>query len=198
MGILTRREQTALIVFFILGVAYAIWHIHVRSVEKVDLGSDIPSNLKVIVVQVEGAVVNPGPVTVLENSTVGDAIEAAGGFRPDADDGSVDTTSKVTSGQKIIVPYRDEEKSDNKTGSDYSPDDQSKPDSHRSSRLININYASMKELAAIPGIGEELAARIVKYRLAHGRFKKIEEIMNVDGIGEKKFRQIKGYITVGD
>ncbi len=62
--------------------------------------------------------------------------------------------------------------------------------------LININTASAELLCQLPGIGPKTAARIVEYRQTHGRFRTIEEIMNVRGIGPKKFEQIKNRITV--
>jgi len=62
---------------------------------------------------------------------------------------------------------------------------------------ININTASLKELQKLPKIGVKVAQRIIDYRKAHGNFKKTEEIMKVQGIGEKTFKQIKDLITVG-
>ncbi len=60
---------------------------------------------------------------------------------------------------------------------------------------LNINIASQKALAQLPGIGEKTAKKIVEYRNAHGFFNSIEEIKNVSGIGEKKFEKLKDYIT---
>ena len=65
-------------------------------------------------------------------------------------------------------------------------------------KLININAASIEELTALPGIGVKTAERIVLYRKAHGKFKKIEDLMNVKGIGEKKFLRLRHLITVGE
>ena len=62
---------------------------------------------------------------------------------------------------------------------------------------VNINTASAAELEALPGIGAKTAARIVEYRQKNGSFKKVEELMNVRGVGEKNFLKLKAQITVG-
>jgi competence protein ComEA len=61
---------------------------------------------------------------------------------------------------------------------------------------ININTASAAELEALPGIGAKTAGRIVEYRQKNGPFKKVEELMNVRGVGEKNFLKLKPQITV--
>ena len=61
---------------------------------------------------------------------------------------------------------------------------------------ININTASAKELDALPGIGAKTAALIVEYRQKNGPFKKIEELINVRGVGEKSFLKLKPQLTV--
>lgn len=62
--------------------------------------------------------------------------------------------------------------------------------------VININTASVAALEALPGIGAKTAARIVEYRQKNGPFRKIEELMNVRGVGEKGFLKLKTQITV--
>jgi comEA protein len=62
---------------------------------------------------------------------------------------------------------------------------------------ININTASASELESLPRIGPKVAQRIVDFRTKNGNFKKVEEIMKIQGIGEKVFDQIKDLITVG-
>jgi len=62
--------------------------------------------------------------------------------------------------------------------------------------IVNLNTASASDLEGLPGIGAKTAARIVEYRQKNGPFKKIEELMNVRGVGEKNFLKLKPQITV--
>jgi competence protein ComEA len=64
--------------------------------------------------------------------------------------------------------------------------------------VVNLNSATATQIATLPGVGEKAAQRIVEYREKNGGFKKIEELMNVKGIGEKSFLKLKPLITVGD
>ena len=74
-----------------------------------------------------------------------------------------------------------------------------KPDATaaRPAAIVNLNTATPAELEQLPGVGARTAARIVEYRQKKGPFKKIEELMNVQGIGEKSFLRIRTQITVG-
>jgi competence protein ComEA len=62
--------------------------------------------------------------------------------------------------------------------------------------VININTATAEQLDSLPGVGAKLAARIVDYRQKNGGFKKLEDLMNVQGIGEKNFLKLKPLITI--
>lgn len=64
-------------------------------------------------------------------------------------------------------------------------------------RPINLNTATATELAQLPGIGGKTAERILAWRKEHGSFKRVEEIMNVKGVGEKSFQRIKAHLTLG-
>ena len=69
-----------------------------------------------------------------------------------------------------------------------------KPDT---TTAININTASAADFESLPGIGAKTAARIIEYRQKNGAFKRIEELMNVRGIGEKAFLKLRAQLTVG-
>jgi competence protein ComEA len=62
---------------------------------------------------------------------------------------------------------------------------------------ININTASLVDLQKLPGIGAKTAGRVIEYRQKNGPFKRVEELMNVRGVGEKSFLKLKSQISVG-
>ena len=65
-----------------------------------------------------------------------------------------------------------------------------------STEIVNLNTATAAQIASLPGIGPKTADLVVEYRVKNGPFKKIEEVMNVRGIGEKSFLKIKNRLTV--
>jgi competence protein ComEA len=74
----------------------------------------------------------------------------------------------------------------------------STPKAAGAAAVVNLNTATATQIATLPGIGEKAAQRIIEYREKNGGFKKVEELMNVKGIGEKSFLKLKPLITVGD
>ncbi len=139
-----------------------------------------------IKVDIEGAVEHPGVYTFYQGDRVEDAIFAAGP-KEDADLSKVEMSlaAKLIDGQRIIVPSR-EEVAGITTSSSVSS----------SEGKININTASLGELDTLPGIGEKTAQKIIDWRDTYGGFRTIEDIKDVKGIGDKKFEDMKDYITV--
>ena len=83
------------------------------------------------------------------------------------------------------------------TGRTYQEEyDETAPDDHLTNGKIDINTATVDILVMLPGIGEVTANRIVTYREEHGPYKSIEDLLNVEGIGEGKLKDIENYITV--
>ena len=75
-------------------------------------------------------------------------------------------------------------------------DNKNDSDNSELKEVVNINTADVSKLSTLNGIGESKAQAIIKYREDNGKFTKIEDIMNVSGIGEKAFEKIKDFITV--
>lgn len=143
-----------------------------------------------ILVYVVGAVKSPGVYTLNEGSRVKDAIEIAGGPLSDADLLVLNLAEKLQDEDKIYIPKQGEVDEVTQGKSSQNIGLSSKDDGK-----ININTADISELEILPGIGPATAQKIIDYRNENGRFKSIEEIKNVSGIGDKKFEQIKDKIT---
>ena len=165
----------------------------------------VPSAL--INVFVCGAVNCEGVFSLPEDSLVIDAVNAAGGFRNDADRDYLNLARQVKNNERIYVPTISETNSLStvedikgtgvKITNEESVTGKSAVSSGGSTEmLININTASISELTALPGIGEARAKEIVSYRTNVGAFREISDIKNVSGIGDKMFERLKAYITV--
>ena len=160
------------------------------------LDNEPPEN---VVVYVCGAVVNPGVYELSEGSRIDDALAAAGGFSEDADRTYVNLAARLSDGSKLQIPTISETSDEalaKEIESFDTGDNGYKSGALDGSGLININTASQTELATLPGIGEGIAGKIIKYRDENGSFKSIEDIMKVSGIKDKLFSKIKDQITV--
>lgn len=133
-----------------------------------------------VYVDIDGAVINPGVYRLFEGSRVIDAINIAGGLTDKAFTQNLNKARILVDGEKIFV----NEEGDAGAEVLYIED-----------KLININTASEDSLMSLPGIGEVYAKRIVEYRNAK-RFNSIEEIKNIQGIGDKTFEKLKDLITI--
>lgn len=153
---------------------------------------------QLIAVYVCGAVNSPGVYELEDGSRICDALDAAGGFTGDADENYVNLAARLSDGTKLLIPTEEETARGAviaDTPSFDSGTQQSLGDSDQKS-LVNINTATKEELKSIPGIGDGIAGKIVRYREEKGSFKSCEDIMKVSGIKEKLFSKIRDYITV--
>jgi competence protein ComEA len=154
-----------------------------------------------ITVDVAGAVLRPGVYELPASARSADAITAAGGFAPSADQAALSLAQPLQDGDKLIVPEAGANRSASAAIVPEAPD----VGASRGSvldvagvALININTASALELEALPAIGPVTAQAIVDYRTTHGNFRSVEEIVSVKGIGPATLEKIKLLITVGD
>ncbi len=140
--------------------------------------------IAVLTVHVAGAVVCPGVYQLKEGNRVVDAVKAAGNALPEGDLDAINLAAKLVDGQKIYIPRKGEVVVSS-TGSISSTE-----------QLIPLNLATKEQLQELPGVGEVLADRIVQWREAHGRFSKIDQLLEIEGIGTKKFEQLKDRVSL--
>ena len=172
-------------------------------------------NADLLCVYITGAVKCPGVYMLNEGARLYEAIELAGGFAEEAKTDYLNLAGMLSDGihinvltEEIYEEYM--EKSPEKIISDssgfYTPvcvSDMTGSETGNagaknadSSATVNINSAGLEELITLPGIGEARASAILSYRSEQGGFQRIEDIMNVNGIGESLFSRIKGLISV--
>jgi len=160
-------------------------------------------NAERIFVYIVGAVKNPGLYEIDKNTLVYDIINTAGGLKPEADMNYINMAQKININSMLKVLTEKERKEQQRQSallividnieSTVSAEDQN--DSRQSGK-ININTAGKSELTVLPGIGDKRAQDIITYRQTSGAFKKIEDIMLVNGIKESIFNSIKDLIIV--
>jgi competence protein ComEA len=148
-----------------------------------------------IVVDVAGWVHHPGVFRFHQGDRVVDAIRRAGGAKWKADLQSINLAALLTDGEQIIVGRRGAS-GPGPPSSGVTSGTVSTGSGGESGQLVNLNTATLDELESLPGIGEVLGQRIIDYREQHGPFGTIEDLMNVSGIGDKRFADLKPHITV--
>ena len=162
--------------------------------ERVEAGADTGAEgdeIETVVVDVGGAVIEPGVVELDAGSRVADAIEAAGGLAIDADCTTLNQAQLLQDGQKVYVPKEGEI-----DASGALVDSSTQEVGQAATTFVNINTATLEELDALPGVGPATAQAIIDDREANGPFASEEDIMRVSGIGEKKYEKLKGSICI--
>ena len=189
----------------------------IDEVEEID-EEVVNEEIKKIKVDIKGMVNNPGVYEVDDGSRVIDVINASGGLIEGADTSNINLSKKLKDENVIIIgSIKEPEKiieyvykeceftkcndaciSSNEVVN-YQESEISKSESFNedaSNNLVSINSANLEALMSLPSIGESKAKSIIKYREENDGFKQIEDIMNVSGIGNKKKKKIKDFITL--
>ena len=166
----------------------------VQSDEAQEGSREDPVEVTEYVVHVCGAVENPGVYTLLSGSRIYQAVEAAGGFTPQAEEDYLNQADLVCDGMKIYVPTLEEV--GEADWQDFLEQSLEQVSPAEKSGLVNINTADEELLCTLQGVGSSKAKSIISYRETYGAYQKIEDIMNVEGIKEGLFQKIKDSITV--
>ena len=133
-----------------------------------------------IKVFVNGAVHQPGIYRVGSEDRLEDVLALAGGLTQDADPARVNMALRVSDEAHFYIPSLDD----------------TPPESTPAPGLININTATVEELQTLRGVGEQKAGDIVHYREENGAFARVEDLLNVTGIGPKTLEDLRPFITV--
>ena len=179
------------------------------STDRTELSDASSEEAKTLVVHICGAVSAPGVYELPAGSRIIDAVEAGGGFLPEADEACCNLAEEIVDGCQIYIMTKSESCADGqaekKAGIQTSPDSdmqttdinvRSNSTTALENGLVNLNTADVAALMTLPGIGESRAKAIISYREQQGAFTKIEDIMKISGIKQAAFSKIKDKITV--
>lgn len=151
-----------------------------------------------VTIYISGEVKNPGVVELKYDDRLGDGVDLCGGLTKDANLNGINLAMKIKDEGHYIIPKVGEETKDTVVNdNEYRNENNTlnEPESNNDNK-ININTADLSELDSLPGFGQVTAQKIIEYRQEHTKFNSIEELMNIKGIGEKKFNNVKDYIYV--
>ena len=161
-----------------------------------------PSQVKV---HVAGAVTNPGVYQLSSSARVVDAITAAGGALRSADLESINLAQTLTDTEQVYVPLKKVSRPRVTVAPRLRPQRTSPTTipagagsaATPSTKLVNLNTATAAELDSLTGVGPSTAKAIIAYRAKKGSFNKVEDLLNVPGIGPAKLAAMRDEVTVG-
>lgn len=142
-----------------------------------------------IMIHITGAIKNPGVIEVDKDFRLKDVVDKCGGLNENADINNINLAMKVEDEMKIHIPSIEETNENIKEVSNINQNIDNQ------NNKVNLNKATKEELMTLPGIGESKSEKIIQYR-EDNIFKKIDDIKNVNGIGEKTFESFKDLIDV--
>ena len=146
-----------------------------------------PSPSATVLVHVLGEVRKPGVVSLPEGSRVQDAITAAGGLTSRAKPGDLNLAARVSDGAQLVI---------GRSGSQVRTTNASTSTGTTADVTVDLNTATVEQLDTLPGVGPVTAQKILAWRSAHGRFRSVAELQEVDGIGPKSYAEIAPHVRV--
>ena len=153
-----------------------------------------------IVVDIHGDVHQPGVYRLPANARVQDAVQAAGGYRHGEDATYVNAAALLDDGVEVVIPGPLEEgrtqPAGNQVESIIKSGPGTNPENQANSLQIDLNTADERTLQTLPGIGPGRAAAIAGYRRERGPFQRVQDLLNVPGIGDKTLAHLISYVFV--
>lgn len=182
---LHKKAFQILLLLCVIATGLAGWYLYEANTfdSKWKISENAPIVAKVeeeqkITVFVTGAVKKPGVYELPSGSHVYEAVEAAGNVLPYGDAESVNMSQTLEDGTHVSIKLNPDQVNPAAAG------------------LVNINMSDVKELETLPGVGESTAQKIVDYRKEHGSFTSIEQLKEISGIGEAKFKKMADKVTL--
>ncbi len=209
MEILNKKQKIIVVVLIII-MCIVIGYYIISKTEKYDYSDiekisniieedqEVDDNIieNKIVIHITGEVEEEGVIELEKGARISDAIEEAGETTEEADLSNVNLAYSLSDGQKVKIPNINEKDEEIIVVEEKAGDNIIIEGNKSKEEKININKAAQTEIETLPGIGPSTALKIITYRNEHGKFKNIEDIKNVSGIGDSKFENIKEYICV--
>ena len=165
-----------------------------------------PMSPAIITVHVAGAVITPGVYRLPSSARVVDAVASAGGALRSADLESINLAQTITDTEQIYIPIKKVSRPRVTTAPRLRPQRTSPTTipiasdgsaGSQPTRFINLNTATASELDSLTGVGPSTAKAIIAYRTKKGSFSKVEDLLNVPGIGPAKLAALRDQVTVG-
>lgn len=208
MNYLNQKQKIIVIIVIIIGIALIGYYVYGQE-NRTEENNELEENLNVeqneikeekipetIKVHITGAVQKEGIIELETNSRIADAVEKAGGLKEEADLTKINLAYLLEDGVKIHIPYQNEKESTEEIQTEIPQESNTQNKKQEQTKKVNINTANQTELETLPGIGPSTALKIIQYRTEKGKFKTIEGVKEVSGIGDSKYNKIKDFISI--
>lgn len=204
---LKNKKIVLVVIVIFLSILYFIANKSIQKYNDDFIEENVETNQEKIYIYVTGEVNIPGVVILNKGSRISDAINAAGGVTNNANTTKINLVYVLEDGMKVRIPSNKELNNNSSfeyittksgEGANENIEKEEKTENKvnkKTTSLVNINTATQTELETLPGIGPSIALKIINYRKENGKFSNVEELKNVNGIGENKFEAMKKYVT---